>query len=75
MVKVYSIPECPWCQKAKSYLKLKGVQFEDINVAVDEKGRDEMIGLTGGHGVPVIKIENNIVVGFDKAKIDEYLKL
>lgn len=74
-VKIYSTPTCPWCIALKEYLKEKGVEFEDIDVSKDEKSALEMIEKSGQMGVPVIEIDGNIVVGFDKEKIDELLNL
>ncbi len=72
-VKVYSTPSCPYCHKAKDYLKEKGVEFEDINVAEDTDKQQEMIKLSGQMGVPVIAIGEEVIVGFDQAKMDEAL--
>lgn len=73
MVKVYSTPTCPWCSKAKSYLKSQNVDFEDLNVQEDLKAREEMLNLSKQSGVPVINIDGNIIVGFDKPAIDNLL--
>lgn len=73
MVKVYSTPTCPWCSKAKSYLKSQNVDFEDLNVQEDLNAREEMLNLSKQSGVPVINIDGNIVVGFDKPAIDNLL--
>ena len=74
-VKIYSTPTCPWCKKAKAYLDEKGVAFENFNVAEDMKAQEEMIKISGQMGVPVLDIDGQIVIGFDKGKIDELLKL
>lgn len=73
MVKVYSTPTCPWCSKAKSYLKSQNIDFEDLNVQEDLKAREEMLNLSKQSGVPVINIDGNIIVGFDKPAIDNLL--
>ncbi|PJI06969.1 MULTISPECIES: glutaredoxin domain-containing protein [Clostridium] len=73
MVKVYSTPTCPWCVKAKSYLKSQNIEFEDLNVQEDLKAREEMLNLSKQSGVPVINVDGNIVVGFDKPAIDNLL--
>ncbi|AAK80721.1 glutaredoxin-like YruB-family protein [Clostridium acetobutylicum] len=75
MVKVYSTTSCPWCKKAKSYLASQNIDFIDANVQDDMNARDEMLNLSHQSGVPVINIDGNIVVGFDKDKIDELLNL
>ena len=69
-IKVFSTPTCPWCHRAKDYLKEKGVEFEDINVAEDQKAAEEMVEKSGQRGVPVIIINDKVIVGFDQAAID-----
>lgn len=73
MIKVYSTPTCPWCRKAKSYLQSKNVPFEDINVATDLKGREEMFNISGQSGVPVLDLCGNVILGFDQQAIDNAL--
>ena len=74
-VKVYSTPTCPYCIRAKQYLKDKGVDFEDINVGADQEKAKDMVSKSGQMGVPVLDIEGEIVIGFDKTKIDSALGL
>ena len=73
MVKVYSTNTCPWCVKAKNYLKSVGVEFEELNVQEDMTARDEMINKSKQMGVPVIDINGTVIVGFDKNAIDKAL--
>lgn len=75
MVKVYSTPTCPYCVTLKEFLKEKGVQFEDLDVATDETARNEMVEKSGQMGVPVSDIDGQIVIGFDREKICQLLKL
>lgn len=75
MITVYSIPNCPWCHKFKKYLDLKEEAYTEINVEDDDAGRAELLRLTNQLNVPVANINENIVIGFDKDKIDEYLAL
>ncbi|HNX82505.1 MAG TPA: glutaredoxin domain-containing protein [Candidatus Omnitrophota bacterium] len=74
-VKVYSTPTCPYCIRAKQYLKENNVTFEDIDVSAHEDAGQEMIQKSGQMGVPVLDIEGTIVVGFDKEKIKNALGL
>ncbi len=74
-VVVYSTPTCPWCAKAKQFLKEQGVAFEDINVAADQAKAQEMMQKSGQMGVPVLDIDGKIIVGFDKAEITGALGL
>ena len=74
-VKIYSTPACPFCQKAKEFFKENNIKYEDLNVAEDEKARNEMIKKSGGQmSVPVIEIDGEILVGFDRAKVKQLLK-
>lgn len=76
MVKVYTITRCPWCDKAKKYLKAKGVEFEAINIEEDHDAAVACQKLSGDTMVPVITPDDeHYVVGFDKAKIDALLGL
>lgn len=72
-VKVYSTPTCPWCTVAKDYLTSKNVTFQDIDVSTDRNAAAEMVKISGQRGVPVIDIDGNIVVGFDRGRIDELI--
>jgi glutaredoxin 3 len=76
-VKVYSTPTCPWCKKVKAWLTEHKVEFTDLNVAEDDKAKEEMIDKSGQMGVPVIMIEGfkDIIVGFNEGKLKEALKL
>jgi glutaredoxin-like YruB-family protein len=74
-VKVYSTSSCPWCTKAKDFLKSHKVNFEEINVGEDQVAAQEMIEKTGQMGVPVIEIDGKIVIGFNEAKLKQLLKL
>ena len=74
-VKIYTTPACPFCVMAKEYLKEKGIEFEEIDVSKNEMAAKEMVEKSGQMGVPVIEIDGQIVIGFDKEKIDELLGL
>jgi glutaredoxin len=59
----------------KDYLKGKGIEFNDYNVAEDQVKAQEMVEKSGQMGVPVVEIDNNVIVGFDKPEIDRLLNL
>lgn len=75
MIKVYSTSACPYCVTLKAYLKEHGIEFEDIDVSSDEKAAKEMIEKSGQMGVPVVDINDEIVVGFDREMIKTLLKI
>lgn len=68
-VKVYSTPTCPWCIRAKQFLKENNIDFQNIDVSSDQQAVDDLMQKTGQMGVPVLDIEGEIIVGFDKEKI------
>lgn len=74
-VKVYSTSTCPYCVTLKAFLKENNIDFQDVNVADDAVAREEMIEKTQQMGVPVIDIDGQAVVGFDKEKISDLLGL
>ncbi len=74
-VKIYTTPTCTWCAKAKEFFKEHKVKFEEINVSTDLKAREKMIEMTGQRGVPVIEIDDTIIVGYDEAALREALEL
>jgi glutaredoxin len=59
----------------KEFLKKHNIEFEDIDVSKDEKALKEMIKKSGQMGVPVVEIDGEIVVGFDKEKICKLLNI
>lgn len=75
MIKIYSTPTCPYCVTLKDFLTQKGIQFEDIDVSKDEKAREEMIEKSSQMGVPVIDIDGQIIVGFDREEICKTLNI
>jgi len=74
-VLIYSTPTCPFCIRAKQYLKDNNIQFTDFDVSGDDAKTKEMIKKSDQMGVPVLDIEGEIIVGFDKEKIKEALGL
>jgi len=75
-VKIYSTPTCPYCIMAKEYLKEHKVVFEDVNVAENHEAAEEMVEKSRQRGVPVIVIDDKIVVvGFDRPALQKALGL
>ena len=72
---IYSTPTCPFCIMAKKFLKDKNVDFEDFDVSSDRTKAQEMIQKSGQMAVPVLDIDGEIIVGFDKEKIRRALGL
>lgn len=74
MIQIYSTPSCSYCHLAKEFFQENNIAFEDFNVAADEKALEEMVNKSGQMGVPVIDIDGEIVVGFNRAEIERILK-
>ena len=74
MVKVYSVAWCPPCNKLKKYLDQKGVKYTVITVADEKEARDEVLAVSGQRSVPVLKVKDIVIVGFERTQIDEALK-
>jgi glutaredoxin 3 len=72
-VVVYTTPTCGYCHQVKQYLSERGVSFKEVDVAADRQAAGEMVRLTGQRGVPVVVIDSQIVVGFNRARIDQLL--
>ncbi len=74
-ITIYSTPTCHFCHMAKDFLTSKGIPFEDFNVATDLEKRKEMMDKSGQMGVPVILIEDQLIVGFDRERIEQLLDI
>ena len=74
-IKVYSTPTCPYCQMAKDYLSSKDVSYQNIDVSADKDAAEEMVRVSGQMGVPVIVVNGQVMVGFDKSRLDSLLEV
>ncbi len=74
-VTIYSTPVCHFCHAAKDFFKENNLEYTEHDVAADLEKRTEMIDMTGQMGVPVIRINDDVIIGFDEGKIKELLAL
>ncbi len=72
-VTVYSTPTCTWCHAVKDHLRTNQIAFTEVDVSVDMAKAREMVAKSGQYGVPVLDIDGEIVVGFDRARINALL--
>lgn len=72
-VTIYSTPSCHFCHMAKEYFKENNVAYTEHDVAADMEQRKIMIDKSGQMGVPVIQIENELIIGFNKPVIANLL--
>lgn len=66
---VYTTPTCPYCHAAKEFLSEHKVAFTDVDVSRDIAKAQEMVQKSGQMGVPVIDVDGEIIVGFNKARL------
>lgn len=73
-VTIYTTPTCPWCHKAKAWLRDKKIRYKEVDVTTDRSGLEEMVKLSGQTGVPVIVVGGEVIVGFDQKRLNEIFK-
>ena len=74
-IKLYSTPICPYCFALKRFLEEKGIEFESIDVSSDLVAQKEMIEKTQQATVPVLEVDGEFIIGFDRKRIVELLKI
>ncbi len=74
MITVYSTTWCAFCHAAMQYFDSIGVAYTDKDVEKDAEAAREAVEKSGQMGVPVIDLDGEIIIGFDKPKIDAFLK-
>jgi glutaredoxin-like YruB-family protein len=72
-VAIYTTETCSYCKLAKEFFQKNNVQYQEFNVGTDLEKRQEMIEKSGQMGVPVITIDGEVVVGFNKPRLQELL--
>lgn len=72
-VVVYTTSTCPYCASLKGYLSSRGIAFVERNVETDPSAAQEMVRISGQQGVPVTQIGDEVIVGFDQARLQEAL--
>jgi glutaredoxin 3 len=72
-ITVYTTPTCGYCRHLKNYLNQRGIEYTEHDVSVDRAAAEEMVQKSGQMGVPVTVIGDQVVVGFDRARLDSLL--
>jgi len=70
---VYTTPTCPYCHQVKGFLSQRGIKFTERDVSVDRAAATEMIQKTGQRAVPVTIIDGQVIIGFDRARLEDLL--
>jgi glutaredoxin 3 len=74
-IKMYTTPTCVYCKIAKEFFAKNNISYQELNVIDDDAAREEMIQKSHQLGVPVIDVDGEIFIGFDKPGIVRALKL
>ncbi len=69
-VTVFTTPACSWCTTIKRHLQENGIRYREVDVSRDHKAAEEMVRRSGQRGVPQTDINGEIIVGFDKTRIN-----
>jgi len=72
---VYTTPTCSWCTTLKTYLDQQQVRYREVNVATDTSAAEAMVRKSGQQGVPQTEINGQMIVGFDRARINQLLEI
>jgi glutaredoxin 3 len=72
-VDIYTTPTCGYCHQVKRFFTERGVRYFEYDVSRDQDAAERMMNLTGQMGVPVIVIDGQVVVGFDRMRIESLL--
>ena len=65
-ITVYTTEPCGYCRQAKALLSKRGLEFDEINLALDADGRAELASRTGMMTFPQVIIGDQLVGGFDE---------
>jgi glutaredoxin-like YruB-family protein len=74
-VTVYTTPTCSWCTTLKRHLDENNIRYREVNVASDQKAAENMVKRSGQQGVPQTDINGQMIVGFDKTRINTLLEI
>ena len=72
-ITMYTTPTCGYCHQAKRFLTERGIRFIDYDVSRDSKAAEEMVRVSGQMGVPVIVVDGEVIVGFNRPRLEELL--
>lgn len=70
-VTVYSTQNCPYCRMVKAFLDRQGVKYVSFDVGTDKEQAKKMIEVSGQYGVPVVTVDDEVIIGFDVRRLTE----
>ena len=73
---IYTIPTCPWCDKLRTWLRRRRIEFEERDTYESQNGvfRDEVLEKSNQLSLPLTDIDGEIIIGFDEKKLEEVIK-
>lgn len=74
-VKIYTTKTCAYCKMAKDFFAKHNILYEELDVLLDAKAREEMVHKSHQMGVPVIDVDGQVFVGFNRSQIAKTLKV
>lgn len=72
-VAIYTTSVCRYCNMAKEFFKEHNIQYTEYNVGTDAVKRQEMVEKSGQLGVPVITVDNNVIIGYNEKALTQLL--
>ena len=72
-IKIYTTPTCGYCHKAKKFFSDRGVNFTEYDVSRDRTAAQAMMRETGQMGVPVIVVDGEVIIGFNRPRLEQLL--
>ena len=74
-ITIYTTPECVYCKMTKEFFRQNNISYEEKDVSVDDRAREEMVAKSGQLGAPVIDIDGKVIIGFDKEMLSKLLNV
>ncbi|MBP7005677.1 glutaredoxin family protein [Patescibacteria group bacterium] len=75
MITLYSTPTCPYCKLVKEFLSEQKLVFTELDVSMDNDAIQRMVKLSGQMGVPVVDVNGQVIVGWNKNALEEVIKV
>jgi glutaredoxin len=69
---IYSMPSCSHCVSAIQWFQENNIEYEVFDISQDETKQDELMQRVGQLAVPIIEVEDDILVGFDEERFSDF---
>ena len=75
MIKLYISPTCPFCDKARDFLKKNNIEFQEVDVKDNREQAEKIVRKAGKMLVPIIEIDGKFILGFDEKELKKALNV